>query len=429
MKRKKVISMLAAGALCLSLLPGAAFAAESMDNFKTGRTYADGQFTDVSPGSWYAGSVESAYELGLVSGTSQTTFDPNGSITVGSALALACRLHSIYYTGTADFVQGSPWYQVYVDYAVENGIIADGRYSDYNAAATRRQFAAILAQALPGSALTAINEIEPGAIPDVAVGSSDYEAVYALYQAGVLTGSDKQGSFLPEATIDRASVAAIVARMALPGQRQSITLTPPAKENPVTAVVLSQSALSLEAGGSGVLTAAVTPADATDSTLTWSSSNTGVATVNNGTVTAVAAGSAVITAQAASGASAQCTVTVTRPAQPEPQPTAGSYAAFPGVPDFGALLGIDALVDLTDPTDGSGGYFYTSTDISQAGHMSDFADLYVNALMDGGFYMLGEFENDDGGTTLIFDNGVYSVMFGVAMASGIPGIMIAIVPA
>ncbi|WP_294553454.1 S-layer homology domain-containing protein [uncultured Pseudoflavonifractor sp.] len=427
MKRKRIGSMLAAAALCLSLLPGAAFAAESMDNFKAGRTYADGQFTDVSPGSWYAGSVENAYELGLVSGTSQTTFDPNGSITVGSALALACRLHSIYYTGAADFVQGSPWYQVYVDYAVENGIIADGRYSDYNAAATRRQFAAILAQALPESALTAINEIEAGAIPDVAVGSSDYEAVYALYRAGVLTGSDKQGSFLPEATIDRASVAAIVARMALPGQRQSITLTLPAKENPVTAVTLSQSALSLEVGGSGVLTAAVTPADATDSALAWSSSNTGVATVSNGTVTAVAAGSAVITAQAASGASAQCTVTVTQPAQT--QPTAGSYAAFPGVPDFGALLGIDALVDLTDPADGSGGYFYASTDISQAGHMSDFADLYVNALIDSGFYMLGEFENSDGGTTLIFDNGVYSVMFGVAMASGIPGIMIAIVPA
>lgn len=108
---------------------------------------------------------------------------------------------------------------------------------------------------------------------------------------------------------------------------------------------------------------------------------------------------------------------------------AGSYAAFPGVPDFGALLGIDALADLTDPADGSGGYFYASTDISQAGHMSDFADLYVNALIDGGFYMLGEFENSDGGITLIFDNGVYSVMFGVAMASGIPGIMIAIVPA
>lgn len=429
MRSKRLLSVLTAGVLCLSLLPTAALAAESMDNFKAGRTYADGQFTDVLPSSWYAGSVESAYELGLVSGTSETTFDPNGSITIGSALALSCRLHSIYHTGTADFVQGSPWYQVYVDYAVENGIIAEGRYSDYNAAATRRQFAAILAQALPESALTAINEIDYGAIPDVATGSSDYEEVYTLYRAGVLTGSDKQGSFLPETTIDRASVATIVSRMALPGQRQSITLTPPVKENPVTAVTLSKSSLSLEVGGSAALTASVTPADATNGALTWSSSNTGVATVSGGTVTAVAAGSAVITAQAANGVSAQCTVTVTKPVQPEPKPTTGTYAAFPGVPDFGALMGIDALVDVTDPTEGSGSYFYSSTALDQAGHMNDFADLYVQALVSSGFYMLGDFENSDGGTTLIFDNGVYSVMFGVVIASGIPGIMIAIVPA
>ena len=428
--KKRILSLFLALGLSVSLLTTGALAADDgLSNFKSVNTYTTGTFTDVPADTWYTSNVKTAYEMDLMKGTSGTAFSPDGNITVGSTIALACRLHSIYNTGAANFVQGDPWYQVYVDYAVKNGIISQGQFTDYNAVATRRQFAAILARALPAEALEAKNTVDDGMIPDVAAGSDNYNDIYLLYRAGVLTGSDKQGSFLPEATIDRASVAAIVARMALPGQRQSITLTPPAKENPVTAVVLSQSALSLEAGGSGVLTAAVTPADAIDSTLTWSSSNTGVATVNNGTVTAVAAGSAVITAQAASGASAQCTVTVTRPAQPEPQPTAGSYAAFPGVPDFGALLGIDALVDLTDPTDGSGGYFYTSTDISQAGHMSDFADLYVNALMDGGFYMLGEFENDDGGTTLIFDNGVYSVMFGVAMASGIPGIMIAIVPA
>ena len=92
-------------------------------------------------------------------------------------------------------------------------------------------------------------------------------------------------------------------------------------------------------------------------------------------------------------------------------------------------MSIDALVDVTDPTEGSGSYFYSSTALDQAGHMNDFADLYVQALVSSGFYMLGDFENSDGGTTLIFDNGVYSVMFGVVIASGIPGIMIAIVPA
>ena len=143
MKQRRFVSVLAAGALCLSLLPTAAFAAQSMDNFKAEREYPAGQFTDVVAGSWYAGSVENAYELGLVEGTSKTTFSPTDPITVGSTLALACRLYSTYYDDNATFTGGSPWYQPYVDYAVAKGIITSGQFTDYNANATRRQFAAI----------------------------------------------------------------------------------------------------------------------------------------------------------------------------------------------------------------------------------------------------------------------------------------------
>ena len=224
MKQKKFISMLAAGALCLSLLPTSAFAAESMDNFKTERDYPAGQFTDVVAGSWYAGSVETAYELGLVEGTSKTTFSPTDPITISSTLALACRLYSTYYGDNATFTGGTIWYQPYVDYAIAKGIITSGQYSDYNANATRRQFAAIMAKALPASALKGINTVEDGGIPDVASGSANYADIYTLYRAGILTGSDKLGTFLPETTIDRASVSAILSRMAMPSQRQSITL-------------------------------------------------------------------------------------------------------------------------------------------------------------------------------------------------------------
>ena len=121
---KKILSAVLAGVLSLSLLPGAALAAESLDNFQRVNAYAAGTFTDVAADSWYAGSVKDAYELDLVKGSSATTFSPNQNITIGSALALACRLHSIYHTGKADFQQGEPWYQVYVDYAISNDIIA-----------------------------------------------------------------------------------------------------------------------------------------------------------------------------------------------------------------------------------------------------------------------------------------------------------------
>ena len=81
----------------------------------------------------------------------------------------------------------------------------------------------------------------------------------------------------------------------------------------VTDVSLNEDALNLFVGDSQTLTATVEPDDATDKTVTWKSSNTDVATVSNGVVTAVSPGSAKITATAAdgSGKSDTCTVTVT----------------------------------------------------------------------------------------------------------------------
>jgi len=78
----------------------------------------------------------------------------------------------------------------------------------------------------------------------------------------------------------------------------------------VTGVTLDKNTLELTAGGAAeTLTATVLPDTATDKTVTWSSSNTSVATVANGVVTPVAVGTATITATAG-GQSATCTVKV-----------------------------------------------------------------------------------------------------------------------
>lgn len=85
------------------------------------------------------------------------------------------------------------------------------------------------------------------------------------------------------------------------------------KEDPVVAVTgisLNPSSLSLEVGGTASLSATVTPSNATDKSVTWSSSNAGVASVAGGVVTAVAEGSATVTATAG-GKSAKCEVKVT----------------------------------------------------------------------------------------------------------------------
>ena len=77
-----------------------------------------------------------------------------------------------------------------------------------------------------------------------------------------------------------------------------------------TGVTITPATLSLTAGETGTLTATVAPSNATDKSVTWTSSNAAVATVSNGTVTAVAAGSATITATTSNGKTATATVSV-----------------------------------------------------------------------------------------------------------------------
>ena len=48
-------------------------------------------FTDVEPGAWYAGFVGAAYTYGIVTGTSSTTFDPEGTITKQEAAVMIAR--------------------------------------------------------------------------------------------------------------------------------------------------------------------------------------------------------------------------------------------------------------------------------------------------------------------------------------------------
>ena len=91
---------------------------------------------------------------------------------------------------------------------------------------------------------------------------------------------------------------------------------------PVSQITLNKAETSISVGNSEKLTATVAPENATIKALTWASSDEDVATVApDGTVTAVKAGAATITATAAdgSGKSATCTVTViggTTPSQP-----------------------------------------------------------------------------------------------------------------
>lgn len=79
----------------------------------------------------------------------------------------------------------------------------------------------------------------------------------------------------------------------------------------VSGVSLNKSSASINTGDTLNLTATVSPANATNQTVTWTSSNTSVATVVNGTVTALKSGTTTITVTTADGSkTATCVVTV-----------------------------------------------------------------------------------------------------------------------
>lgn len=83
---------------------------------------------------------------------------------------------------------------------------------------------------------------------------------------------------------------------------------------PVTGITLDRNTASLLPGETLLLASTVIPADATNKNVIWTSGNPQAATVTNGLVTAVAAGTATITASTEDGShTATCTITVNTP--------------------------------------------------------------------------------------------------------------------
>ena len=188
-------------------------------------TYTQGQFTDVAANQWFTENVANAVRFGLMKGNSTTTFNPYGDVTIAEAVTMASRIHSIYTKGFENFVQGDVWYQCYLDYALQNGIITNKYYNtNVSRKATRSEFAEIFSNALPDEALSPINNVADNAIPDVKTSSENATHIYKLYRAGILTGGDVMGTFSSLTFITRAECATIVARMADTDNRKRFTL-------------------------------------------------------------------------------------------------------------------------------------------------------------------------------------------------------------
>lgn len=194
-----------------------------MENFKKTAAYTTGMFRDVKKNDWFEENIRAAYELELMVGYEDGTYGVNDGLTIAQTLAIAARIHAIYNGAEIDISNPAKWYDPYVDYCLRNGIIY-GTYDNYDAKATRAQFANILARSLPSEELTAINTVSDGAIPDVDMSASYAGNVYLLYRAGILAGNDEYGTFGPETGILRCQAAAIITRMADTSLRVSVNI-------------------------------------------------------------------------------------------------------------------------------------------------------------------------------------------------------------
>ena len=164
------------------------------------------QFADVSMNDWFYGEVLEAKKLGLVDGIGDNKFNPKGNVTLAEVITMAVRIKNEK-DGKNTEITVSPvgkWYNSYITFAVNSGIIKIGDFDDFERNATREEVAYIFA-----NVLGEIEIDENLIIPDV---DRNSVSVYKLFSAGILKG-DTDGKFRPGDNITRAEATAILLRV------------------------------------------------------------------------------------------------------------------------------------------------------------------------------------------------------------------------
>ena len=205
------------GKIAIGSVLAAFLAISASADFQKTETYQDGLFSDVPENAWYTSEVKNAYELGFMNGTSGTLFSPDGNVTVAQGITMAVRLNALN-SGKEVPTNGTEnWYDSYVAYAIDNGIIADGDFDSYTRPIKRHEMAELIYDCMPRDTFTAQNVVY--SIPDVSNAADYTNKLLVLYNAGIVMGSDGYGNFMPDTNIKRCECAAIINRVALPENR------------------------------------------------------------------------------------------------------------------------------------------------------------------------------------------------------------------
>lgn len=258
--------------------------------------------TDPGYGSYYYVSYDSNGGSGIV--TDDTGYSPGGTVTLKSGAALSNPPYSF-----AGWQYGGTVYQPGQAFTMpDSNVFFTAVWADTTA------------PVLSGGTVNRTSDTA------ATIGFTTNEAGTYYYQvdgsaptAGTLVLSGTSGAMSNNGnTINLSGLAAgahtvyIAAKDAAGNVSNMLTIPVPAFVVNVDGVSLNKTSITINAGGYETLIATVSPSNATNKTVSWSSSNTSVATVSGGVVTAAAPGTATITVTTADGSkTAECTVTVT----------------------------------------------------------------------------------------------------------------------
>ena len=173
-------------------------------------------FTDVREADWFYDDVVYAYENGLFSGTSDTTFSPNASMTRAMLVTVLYRLEGQpTVSGRSGFsdVKLNSYYEDAVTWAADNGIVNGTGATTFspNANVTREQMAAILYRYAQYKQYGTTASAGLNGFSDAAKVSAYAKAPLSWAVAEKLVNGS-EGRLLPTGNATRAQVAAILHR-------------------------------------------------------------------------------------------------------------------------------------------------------------------------------------------------------------------------
>ena len=183
-------------------------------------TFTNGKlpFTDVRESDWFYDDVVFAYENGLFSGTSDTTFSPNTSMTRAMLVTVLYRLEGQpAVNGRSGFsdVQYNGYYEDAVTWAADNGIVNGTSTSTFspNVNVTREQMAAILYRYAQYKKYNTAASSSLNGFTDYAT-VSGYAVTPMQWSVAEKLVNGSNGKLMPTGNASRAQVAAILHRFA-----------------------------------------------------------------------------------------------------------------------------------------------------------------------------------------------------------------------